>query len=142
MYSRILAAVDESPRSAGVVEAALSIAAKFDGKVHLFRWVLVPPAFPPAAATAPDELPARLASQAHQSLEMLAAGHPRIVIEAPDLETVHPWEAILVAARRIDADLIVVGSHGYGGWDRILGTNASKVADRADRNVLVVHSAD
>ncbi len=36
-------------------------------------------------------------------------------------------------------DLIVLGSHGYGGIDRLLGTTAAHVANRAERNVLVVH---
>lgn len=139
MYCVILAAVDGSSRSKGVVEAALAIAERFDGRVHLFRAVTVPPAFPPAAVTQPDTLPNRLEAEARLSLEELAANRTRIVIEAPDLVTPHPWRAILEAARRIRADLIVVGSHGYGGWDRVLGTNTSKVADHADRNVLVVH---
>ncbi len=141
MYSVILAAVDDSPRAEQVVEAALDLAERFDARVHLFRSVSVPPAFPPAAVTPPDELPAQLATEARRSLEALAGGHPRIVVETPDLRTPHPWEAIVVAARRIGADLIVIGSHGYGGWDRLLGTNAAKVADRADRSVLVVHEA-
>lgn len=42
------------------------------------------------------------------------------------------------AAAKYDVDLIVVGSHGYHGWDRVLGTTASRVANLADRDVLVV----
>ena len=36
------------------------------------------------------------------------------------------------------ADLVVIGSHGYGGLDRLLGTTAAKVANRAPCSVLVV----
>jgi nucleotide-binding universal stress UspA family protein len=32
-----------------------------------------------------------------------------------------------------------VGSHGYHGLDYLLGTNASKVANLAHRDVFVVH---
>ena len=139
MYSVILAAVDGSVRSRGVFDAALELADRFDAQVHLFRSVAVPPEFPAAARMPADGLPDWLAKEGRRSLAELAAGHPRAVIEAPDMTTVQPWKAILAAAVRLKADLIVIGSHGHGGWDRILGTNASKVADHADRSVLVVH---
>jgi nucleotide-binding universal stress UspA family protein len=38
----------------------------------------------------------------------------------------------------LDVDLIVLGSHGYYGMDRILGTTAANVANLAHRGVLVV----
>jgi nucleotide-binding universal stress UspA family protein len=50
-----------------------------------------------------------------------------------------PWIGILAAADAVDAALIVLGSHGYRGWDRVLGTTAGKVANSSHRNVLVVH---
>ena len=34
--------------------------------------------------------------------------------------------------------LIVIGSHGYGGIDHLLGTTAARVVNHADRPVLVV----
>ncbi len=52
------------------------------------------------------------------------------------------WRAIMAAADDYDADLIVVGSHGFQGLDRLLGTNAGRVANSASRNVLVVHAAN
>lgn len=139
MYSVILAAVDDSSRSEGVLNTALAIAERFDGQVHLFRAVDVPQPFPPAAATTPDPVPAQLEARARERLEELARQRPRIVIEPPDLSSSHPWQTILSAARRLGAGLIVIGSHGFGGWDRFLGTNAAKVADHAVCHVLVVH---
>ena len=139
MFKTILAAVDGSPRAPAVVEAALELAERFDARVHLFRAIAVPPDFPAAAHNAPDYAPSLLEAQVRDALGVLAAASPRIVVEPPDLGTAQPWRAILKAAERVGADLIVVGSHGYHGWDRVLGTNASKVADHADRNVLVVH---
>jgi len=139
MYSVILAAVDGSVRSRGVLDAALELADRFDAQVHLFRSVAVPPEFPAAAHMPADGLPEWLEKEGRRARAERAAGHPRARIEAPDMTTSQPWKAILAAAVRIKADLIVIGSHGHGGWDRILGTNASKVADHADRSVLVVH---
>ena len=49
-------------------------------------------------------------------------------------------DAICSAAREHDVDLIVIGSHGYGILDRLLGTTAAKVVNHADRSVLVVRS--
>jgi nucleotide-binding universal stress UspA family protein len=41
-------------------------------------------------------------------------------------------------ARSVEADLIVIGSHGYAGFDRLLGTTAAKVVNHAHCSVLVV----
>ena len=139
MYSVILAPVDGSSRSRGVLAAALEIADRFDAAVHLFRAVAVPPEFPAAGHMPPDTLPKFLEEEARRSLAELATGQVRVRIEPPDMTTAQPWRAIIAAAAKLKADLIVIGSHGYGGWDRVLGTNASKVADHAQCSVLVVH---
>ncbi len=139
MYSVILAAVDASSRAEGVLNAALAVAERFDGQVHLFRAVDLPPSIPPAAATGPDPVEGQEAWNARRALEALARGRPRITIEPPEIEGGPPWQVILTAARRVGASLIVVGSHGYGGWDRLLGTNTARVADHARCHVLVVH---
>ncbi|MGH7440334.1 MAG: universal stress protein, partial [Polyangiaceae bacterium] len=49
-----------------------------------------------------------------------------------------PWQAISAAAESVGADLIVLGSHGYGGVDRLLGTTAAKVVNHSPCSVLVV----
>ena len=139
MYSTILAAVDGSARSRAVLDAALEICQGSSARVHLFRAVEVPPEFAAAAHMPPDTLPAYLEKEARDYLIALAAGHPRVHIENPDLNTPKPWRAVLQAATRLNADLIVIGSHGHGGWDRILATNAARVADFSDRSVLIVH---
>ena len=139
MYQVILAAVDGSLRAEGVLATALAVAERFDGRVHLFRAVDLPTDIPPAAATSPDPMPDVLGTQARASLVALAHGRERIVIEEPDLTGAHPWRAILAAAQRLGAELIVIGSHGFAGWDRVIGTNAARVADHASCHVLVVH---
>ena len=50
------------------------------------------------------------------------------------------WDGICNAPREHDVDLIVIGSHGDRGLDRIVGTTASKVVNHADRNVLIVRT--
>ncbi len=139
MIRKILAAVDGSDRAAGVLAGALEVAERFDAKVHLFRCVVVPQEFPAAARMPVDQLAPWLEKEATSALTALAAGKPRVTVEPLDMTAPQPWRAVLAAAARLDVDLIVVGSHGYGGWDRLLGTNASRVVDHADRSVLVVH---
>ncbi|MFI5302394.1 MAG: universal stress protein, partial [Polyangiales bacterium] len=51
-----------------------------------------------------------------------------------------PWRVILDVADRSAVDLIVMGSHGYRGFDLVLGTTAAKVVNHAQRNVLIVHA--
>jgi nucleotide-binding universal stress UspA family protein len=52
-----------------------------------------------------------------------------------------PAEAILDTAESIDADLIVMGTHGRTGWRRaLLGSIAEKVVHHADRPVLCIPS--
>jgi nucleotide-binding universal stress UspA family protein len=139
MLKTILAAVDASPRAQSVLDAAADLGSRYQATVILLRIVSVPPEFPPAAPGYPDDLGPALQQSARESLEALASGRPGVTIAPPLLFAGQPWRAIVEEGKRLGADLIVIGSHGYSGWDRILGTTASKVADHADRNVLVVH---
>jgi len=140
MFSVVLTAVDGSERSAGVLRAAAEIARRCNGRVHLYRSVTIPQEFPAAARMPLDKLPAILVEEARRELQALASGYPDVVIEEPSMtEPPQAWRGILETGARLDADLIVLGSHGYGGWDRVLGTTAANVVNRAHRNVLVVH---
>jgi nucleotide-binding universal stress UspA family protein len=140
MFSVILTAVDGSERSAGILRTAAELARRCDGRVHLYRSVSIPQEFPAAARMPPDKLPAILVEEARLELQAIAAGYSDVVIEEPAMsDPPQAWRGILEAGDRLNADLIVIGSHGYGGWDRVLGTTAANVVNRANRSVLVVH---
>jgi nucleotide-binding universal stress UspA family protein len=141
MIGRVLVAVDASTRAPLVVAAAAEIAARFGATLTLFRALSIPPDFPPAAHVGPsDALPAFLTNEAKASLAALLATLPADVLaDAPIVRVGQSWRAILDVADELDVDLIVIGSHGYYGLDRVLGTTAGKVANLAQRNVLVVH---
>jgi nucleotide-binding universal stress UspA family protein len=49
-----------------------------------------------------------------------------------------PWQAICTVAKGMNAELVVVGSHGHGMVDRLLGTTATKIVNHAECSVLVV----
>jgi nucleotide-binding universal stress UspA family protein len=54
-----------------------------------------------------------------------------------------PDSRIVETAEEIGADLIVLGSHGYRRWERLLlGSVSSSVVSHAHCSVLVVRSAD
>jgi universal stress protein F len=141
VIARVLVAVDASPRAPAVVAAAVEIASRFGATVTLFRALSIPPDFPPAAHVGPaDALPAFLTQEALAALHTLQGTlPPGVLADAPIVRVGQSWRAILQVADDLDVDLIVVGSHGYYGLDRVLGTTAGKVANLARRNVLVVH---
>jgi nucleotide-binding universal stress UspA family protein len=54
-------------------------------------------------------------------------------------EEAPPSAALMAVADREDADLIVVGAHGHGGFeDRVLGSVSYKVSHRAHQPVVIV----
>jgi universal stress protein F len=91
-------------------------------------------------AIAPGDVPGVLSSEARKQLDALAAKAPPNIIERTSVHVGSPWQAICEAARTENADLIVIGSHGYGGLDRVVGTTAAKVVNHADRPVLIFRS--
>ena len=138
---KILAAIDASPRANGVLSTATELSLSFGASLYVLRVVTVPPEFPAAAAgSGRDALPAHMAAIAMQDLLQHIARLPQGLLATKPLVRVgEPWRVVLATARELDVDIIVMGSHGYGGWDRLLGTTAATVANRADRNVLIVH---
>jgi nucleotide-binding universal stress UspA family protein len=56
------------------------------------------------------------------------------------VQAVHGYPAEALISAGADADMIVVGSHGEGGWTRAMGSTATKVAHHATVPVLVVPS--
>jgi nucleotide-binding universal stress UspA family protein len=137
---KILTALDESPRAPLVFEAATSLAQQLNAEVILLRVLTVPPDLPPAAHTHPDHLEERLEMQTADELQRLAASAPGVAFSKPVVVEGDPWRQILAVATALNVDLIVLGSHGYHGLDRVLGTVAAKVVNHADRDVLVVHA--
>jgi nucleotide-binding universal stress UspA family protein len=72
--------------------------------------------------------------------ELESAGRARLVIEQRVREG-SPKEAILEEAEAWGADLIVLGSHGYGALDRfLLGSVSNAVATHARCSVEIVRS--
>jgi len=138
---RILVCLDGSPRASTVLSVATPIAQSHGAKMLLFRSVGLPPDVPQDFWKMTDEpLLEILQRRAKDYLEGQAQLLPPEVRGGCEGAVGVPWEAICETARRDDVDLIVIGSHGYSGLDRLLGTTAAKVVNHAPCSVLVVRT--
>ena len=139
---KLLVCVDGSKREADVLSAAIGLARKCGARLLLFRSIGLPADLPPAALSMSiDEVPKMLQRQAEAALNELAKGVPPELYAGFRVSIGVPWPTIERAAAEEDVDMIVIGSHGYEGIDRVLGTTAAKVVNHADRSVLVVRDA-
>jgi nucleotide-binding universal stress UspA family protein len=138
---KILVGVDGSPRAQGVLDAALALAKLLGAKVLLLRAIGLPAAMP-AHVWALEEasLIDALRHDAEKYLAACAALVPPELLIGTRTSIGVPWQAVCAEAQKEDVDLIVVGSHGYSGFDRLLGTTAAKVVNHADRSVMVVRA--
>ncbi len=143
----LLVPVDFSAVTEKVIEAALAQAKAFRGRVHLLH-VIQPPVVGSGEFALPVEiveeavntnkrnalqrLDGRLETFRGAGIECSAA----TVVGAPD-------QAILEEAARIEADAIIMGSHGHGRlYDFLVGSTASGVIKRTKCAVLVIPPAD
>jgi len=136
---RILVALDSSPRAPMVLAAAVDLARPSGAKLVLYRAIGVSPDLPRDILKYTDtRLEDVLTDNANRELRQLAQELPPGLVEDALATFAIAWDGICTVAREKGADLIVIGSHGYGGLDRVLGTTAAKVVNRSEHNVLVV----
>jgi nucleotide-binding universal stress UspA family protein len=135
---RILVGLDGSPAERQVLDDAVALAAKLDGRLILFHAVSLPVPLPTRAlAVPPDEVGPMLATTSREHVEELARSVPARLLERVQVELGVPWRAICEIAHTNGVDLIVVGSHSYAAVDRLIGTTAAKVVNHAQCSVLV-----
>jgi nucleotide-binding universal stress UspA family protein len=143
VMKRILVCIDGSPRGPGVLHAAATLAKTTGAQMLLCRSIGVPAELPPSVWKLPqDSLYDSLRDEALAYLNARANELEPELVEGVRVPTGTPWKAICDEARKERVDLIVIGSHGYGGLDRILGTNAAKIVNHAMCSVLVVRGGD
>jgi nucleotide-binding universal stress UspA family protein len=139
MIKSILVALDTSERAISVFDAAADLARRYAASLRLLRVIELPPDIAPAGATNGDPVPAHLTQKVTKELMDVSRRATGVTFEAPVVAFGRPWREVLLAASKLDVDLIVIGSHGYHGWDRVLGTTAARVMNHADRHVMVIH---
>jgi len=140
---RILVGLDSSPRARTVLEAAVDLGRRTGAKLRLLRAVGLPPEMPASLWTSPpNQLLESFLASARVDLQDLARTVPPDLLDGITVQVGVGWDAICSAGRELDADMIVIGSHGYGLLDRLVGTTAAKVVNHADRSVLVVRNPE
>jgi universal stress protein F len=138
---KILVGLDASPRSREVLDAAVDLAHKTGAKLVLLRAVTIPLEIPLLAwSVSPGDLPRLLEDEARKAVEDDCRSLEPGMVDSVCVRLGVPWQSVCEVARDEDVDLIVVGSHGYSGVDRLIGTTAAKIVNHADRSVLVVRA--
>lgn len=137
-YTKILMAVDLTDDSTEVAERARAIADNNSAELHVVH-VIEPLSFAYGGDIPMDfsGIQDEIHEQASQQLEKfadgqgLAADRRHVVLGRPEVE-------IHALAEEIDADLIVVGSHGRYGLALLMGSTANGVLHGATCDVLAV----
>jgi universal stress protein F len=138
---RILVALDGSTGQGAVLDAAVTFGSKLGAKLILFHAVAIPLHLPPhALAVPPADVGGLLSDTARTQLEELARQTPAGLVERIQVEVGTAWRAVCETAKSDDVDLVVIGSHSYGGIDRLLGTTAAKIVDHSPCSVYVVRT--
>ena len=97
--------------------------------------------FPDGALIPTADVAARITEAATKGLDSLVEARRGrgVPIEGVLCQGV-PWEEINSTAERLDADLIVIGTHGRRGLARaLLGSVAENVIRTSSRPVLTIH---
>ena len=147
MYTRILVAVDGSQTSRRAFDAALNLASSFGATLRPFYAVENTPMYFDAPGYDPSvllnrlvELGKELGAELTQAMRErgvageIAVGESSSVDDVPTL--------VLRAAAEFNADLIVMGTHGRRGVQRlILGSVAERCVRQSTLPVLLIPSA-
>lgn len=138
-YQHILVAIDFSVKTPRVIEAALEMAKGSASRMSLIHVVEYSPyLFPPDTPLPMDfDLEARFCEQAKLRLSNLVKEYGSNEVQC-FVEVGSPTIEIVRVAQEQGVDLIVMGSHGRHGLQRVMGSTASGVMHTANCDVLAV----
>ena len=143
MFKRILVPTDGSDITAKAIATAITLAKSVNAQLFT---ISVKEPFPYSAIsemqpTPPQEFfdaQERIAAKRVQTVveQSVATGVP---CQSHTVEALHPWEAIIDHANRMECDLLVMASHGRRGVSALLlGSETQKVLTHSKVPVLVV----
>lgn len=139
---RILCPVDRSETSGRALDYALMLSRWYDASLTAIEviWISVPPT---TGASAPPVLSAaQLAEFSRELSRFVEARTPAGYPVSTRIEHGPVVRQILHDALELPADLIVMGTHGHGGFERLLlGSVTEKVLRKAPCPVLTVPPA-
>ncbi len=136
----ILVLIDFSEASEHAATAASVLAARTGATVHLLHAYSIPMEPPGPTPTPSQHYVDQFIKESKAQLEALAAKLDKSVAFGPFLvESGDPRDVILAQAKRLNAEMIVVGTHGRRGITRaLIGSVTESVVRTAPCSVLVV----
>jgi nucleotide-binding universal stress UspA family protein len=141
---KILVPTDFSEASNSAYKYALRFGQQFDAELHIVHVsepILSPQlaGLPPMPTFSEEER-----SLAENNLRVWADSMERVGVKTETmLRTGLAAHEIVEAAKEIDADLIVIATHGYTGWKHFcIGSTAERVVRAAPCPVLVVREKE
>jgi len=140
---KILIGVDGSVREREVVDVGVRLAGPLDAQIFLVRAVGLPTQRLPFGflSQSPDEVERCLLELAAADVESVMLRVPEKLRGGTRVLCGSPLAVIEGAAKELDVDLIIIGSHGHGAIDRILGSTAAKIVNHSECSVLVVRAS-
>jgi nucleotide-binding universal stress UspA family protein len=136
-FKQILCPVDFSEFSRRAVRVARGLARDFEAQVDLLH-VLDMRAFSPAEAALAPKIQAANRRRVEEQMASLA-GEEGIEPARVAITEGLPHKAIVQRARELDADLVVMGTHGISGFERLLlGSVTEKVLHQIHIPLLAV----
>lgn len=143
-YQHILVAVDESPMAYAAVEQALSLAKDLNSQVTIMSVIAIDPFvgvdFYKVAPAITDYF-MQAEKNAKERLEDIKNSFVRDSIEVNSklIHGVSPSQGIIQVADEVGADLVIMGSHGRTGIQKVmLGSVAQNVLTQSPIPVLIV----
>jgi glycine betaine transporter len=136
----ILVPIDFSEQSEKAATAACALAAKTGATVHLLHAYVIPVESVGLALTVSQKYVEQFVSESKAQLqELVAKLCPNASVGPLLVESGDPREVIVHKAKDLNAELIVMGTHGRRGLiHAIMGSVAESVARSAPCSVLVV----
>ena len=135
--NRILCPIDFSPFSERALMHAMRMANWFGAKLQVMHVMpLLPPSSVNELAASSRQLSAK---NLNATIERFRV--PGVDVSAALVESADPVARILEAAEAFDADLVVTGSHGRSGYQRVLmGSVVEALLHKSPRPILTIPS--
>jgi nucleotide-binding universal stress UspA family protein len=138
-FERILVATDFSPASERALDYAVSIARRFSSKIYLTH-VITLDGYPMIAPEVAETFFAKLRKEAEEELARIQeSGQMYGVAHETMIEEGTLWAALEARIKQDKIDLVVVGTHGAGGIQKmVIGSGAEQVFRHSSVPVLTV----
>ena len=143
MFKRILVPTDGSDITNKAVDTTIALAKSLGARVYT---ISVKEPFPYSAISEMQPTPPQEFFDAQERIASARVQAVREACEAAGLrceghtvEALHPWEAIIEHAQRMECDLVVMASHGRRGITRLLmGSETLHVLTHSHTPVLIL----